>query len=448
MQEKTDAARTQFEQVISNPRTNKYQKIRAMLQISNMCSGLGKTPCAEEYASNAIALAKQERMENLASNGLINLGNAFLARADYGKAEQNYQQALEFSRQDAGLHNEARALLSLGSLRIQQKKPDEAEDFVRQALPFFLKGGYKKMVAQANLILGRASVIKENYDLAIQLFAQVANSEDAPPADRAYAEMVSGNALMNKEKYPEALRRYEQSYGLYQSLDNPFYMAYSLFYLADVLCHLGRFEDAKDKLLKVQDILQKTPSYETQFSPRVRLINAQSALSRRNFTEAINEANQAGKSTDSSVVFEANKILGLAQAISNSKSTESVKNCNKALQYAISIKDSRTINTAKLTLAEAYLNTGKTSESLETALQAKDYFVSAGQSESGWRAWLVAAQASQQKNDPENARVYAQEALKILTDIRNNWGREHFDNYLTKPDINFYFEQAEKLAKS
>jgi hypothetical protein len=50
-------------------------------------------------------------------------------------------------------------------------KPDEAEDFVRQALPFFLKGGYKKMVAQVNLVLGRAGALKENYDLAIQLFS-------------------------------------------------------------------------------------------------------------------------------------------------------------------------------------------------------------------------------------------------------------------------------------
>jgi tetratricopeptide (TPR) repeat protein len=81
-QEKTDAARNQFEQVIGNPRANKYQKIRAMLQISSVCSGLGKTPCAEEYASNAINLAKQERMENLTSKGLIYLGNAFLARAE------------------------------------------------------------------------------------------------------------------------------------------------------------------------------------------------------------------------------------------------------------------------------------------------------------------------------------------------------------------------------
>jgi len=446
-QEKLDDARTQFEQVISNPRANKHQQIRAMMQISSVCSSVGETSCAEEYASNAINLAKQERMENLASNGLINLGNAFMARAEYGKAEENFQQALEFSRKDDGLQNEARALLSMGSLKIQQKKPDEAEDFVRQALPFFQKSSYKKEIAQANLILGRASEMKENYDVALQAFTQVANSDDASPADQAYAEMVIGIVLMNKEKYPEALNHYERSYDLYQSLNNPYYMAYSLFYLIEVLCQLGRFDDAKGKLLQVQEIFQKTPSYQIQLSPRVRLLNAQIALSQRNFTEAINEANQALKSTDSSITFEANKIVGLAQAYTNSRGTEGVKNCNKALQYAINTKNLRAINTAKLALAEIYLNTGKPSESLEIVLQSKDYFVSAGQLDSGWRSWLIAAQASQQKGDKENAKGYALEALKILSQIQNDWGQEHFNNYLAKPDINFYFNQAEKLAK-
>lgn len=448
IQEKLNDAQTQFEQVIINPRSNKHQQIRAMMQISSVCNSIGKTLCAEEYASKAVTLAKQERMENLAANGFINLGNAFLARAEYGKAEQNFQQAIEFSRQDEGLHNEARALLSMGSLRIQQKKPDEAEDFVRQALPFFQKGGYQKEVAQANLILGRANEMKENYDVALQAFTQVANSNKASPADQAYAEMVIGIVLMNKEKYPEALNHYERSYELYQSLDNPYYTAYSLFYIIENLSQLGRFDAAKEKLSQVQEILQKTPSYQKQLSPRVSLLNAQIALSRRNFTEAINEANRALESTDSSITFEANKIVGLAQAYTNSRNTEGIKNCNKSLQHAINIKNLRAINTAKLALAEIYSLTGKPSESLEIALQSKSYFVPAGQLESGWRSLLIAAQASQQKGDTENARNYASEALAILSQMQSNWGQEHFSNYLTKADINFYFNEAQKLAKS
>ncbi|MGI8636454.1 MAG: tetratricopeptide repeat protein, partial [Segetibacter sp.] len=447
-QEKLGAARTQFENVINNPRANKYQQIRALLQISSACSSEGKTDCAEEFASKAITLAKEERMENIATNGLINLGNAFLARGEYDKAEQNFQQGLDFARKDEGFRNEARALLTLGSLRIQQKKPDEAQSFVNQALSFFQKGGYNKEVSQANLILGRASEMKEDYDAALQAFQQVENSETAPVADKAYAKMVNGNVLKHQEKYPKALRILEQSYDLYQSLNNPFYTTYTLFYLSHILFQLGRFEEAKDKLFKAQAILKKGDSLYPQLSTETHLLNARIALSGRNFTEAIKEAKQDSLSKDPSVASDANMIIGLAQTSSNPKNPEGIKKCIEALENAVSTKDTRAINTTKLALAEAYLNTGNYSDALETALQSKNYFITAGQLESGWRALVLAGKAKQQKGDGENARIYATNALEILHQLQSDWGQEHFNNYLSKPDNNLYFKQAQGLSKS
>jgi len=447
IQEKSDAALLQFEQVIGNPRANNYQQIRAMLQISSVCSSLGKTRCAEEYASKAIALAKQERMENLASNGLISLGNAFLVRADYGKAEQNFRQALEFSRKDEGLNNEARALLSLGSLRIQQKKPDEAADFVRQALPFYQKGGYQKEVAQANLILGRAAVMRENYDQALRAFEQVENSEQSSISDRAYAKMAGGDTLIVQEKYPAALKRFEQSYDLYQSLDNSFYAAHSLFYSSDVLYQLGRFEEAKDKLSKARTILDEGENPLPQLNNKIHFLNARIALSNRDFTVAIVEAKQTRTSNDSPLSSEANQIIGLTQTFINPRSSEGIQNCIKAVQQSINTNDARKINSAKLTLAEGYFNTGNYSDALETALQTKDYFINSGQTESGWRAWLIAGKAGKQKGDDENARKYGKMAIETLSQLQNDWGAEYFNVYLKKPDINLSFKEAENLAK-
>ncbi|MFN2440949.1 MAG: hypothetical protein ABR503_17220, partial [Chitinophagaceae bacterium] len=145
---------------------------------------------------------------------------------------------------------------------------------------------------------------------------------------------------------------------------------------------------------------------------------------------------------------ESYRIIGLAQTLSNSKSSEGVQNCIKALQYAASTKDLRTINIAKLAIAEAYLNIGKNSDALEAALQAKEYFVTGGLQESGWRAWLMAARASQQKGDWANAKEYASKALEMLSKLQTDWGEDHFKIYLAKPDINFYFKQVEELIQS
>ena len=103
-QDKLKPAMEQFEQVTNSPRANKYQKIRAMLQMSSVLCSEGKTEPAEQLASNAILLAKEERMENLVAGGLIDLGNAFHSRQDTDSAEQHYRQALAFrarTRDDA-----------------------------------------------------------------------------------------------------------------------------------------------------------------------------------------------------------------------------------------------------------------------------------------------------------------------------------------------------------
>lgn len=235
---------------------------------------------------------------------------------------------------------------------------------------------------------------------------------------------------------------------MYQSLDNPFYTTYSLFYQSDVLYELGRFAEAKDKLSKVQTILKEGDILLPQFNAKIHLLNAEIALSQRNFTISIKEAEQTRASKDSSLSLKANQIIGLAQTFSNSRSSEGVQTCIKALQQSISTNDTRNINTAKLTLADAYFNTGNYSDASETALQAKDYFVNSGQMESGWRACLIAGKASKQKGDYENAGKYGKMALETLSQLKNEWGAEHLNIYLEKPDINLCFKEAENLAKS
>ena len=447
-QGKLDAARAQFEQVISNPRANKYQQIRAMAQISNTCSGEGKTDCAEEFALKAISLAKNERMENAVTTAFIDLGNAFLSNAEYEKAEQNFQQALEFARKDDGLRNEALALLALASLRIQQKKPDEALDYAGQALSFFQKGNYDKQILQVHLAFGRAFELKEDYNAALEAFQKVADSTVASLDDKALAKMYGGNVLMQQEKYPEAYRRFEESYNLYRSLNDSFYAAYTLFYLSEVLFQLGRFEEAQGRLSDARTIMGEKHGLLPLLTTKTQFLNARIALSRQNFAEAIKEVQPISLSKNASDVFEANIIMGLAQTASKSNGSEGVQNCVKALDYALSTADARTINTAKLALAQAYLNTEKYFEAKETALQAKDYFINAGQSESGWRALFIAAKACRQNGDYENARNFAGNALETLRKLQNDWGQDFYAAYVSKPDINLLYKQTETLAHS
>jgi tetratricopeptide (TPR) repeat protein len=418
-----------------------------MTQISSVCSSGGKIDCAEEYASKSISMAKEERMENLATNGLIDLGNAFLTKGEYDKADRNFQQALEFARKDDGHKNEARVLLALASLRIEQEKPEEAEVFAKQALPFFERGGYKREISQIHFVIGRVSEMKGDYDAALRRFEIVENLEKASAADRAYAYMLSGNVLIQQEKYPAALARFEKSHELYQSLDNHYYITYVLLYLGEVLHYLGRFEEAKNKLSRAQTLIAQGGDSLDGLLVRLRMLNARTALAERNLPAAVGEAELIRAAKDSAEASETDKLIGLARTLSNPKSSEGVGRCKKALQYAVGTRDPREINAAKLVLAEAQLNTGNYPEALFSSVEAGDYFSASARPESGWRAWATAAVAAARNGDREKARHYAVKANEALSGLRADWGEESFNAYRLKPGLADYIKQAEELSQ-
>jgi len=249
-QNQLKSALNQFEQVASNPRANKYQKIKAMLQISSLLSSAGKTDLAQGYATDAIKLAKDERMENLATSGLIDLGNAFLAHEDYVEAEQYLRQALEFARKDEERRNEARASLALGSLFVQQHKADEAMQFIKQSLPFYQQGGYSKEVSQAYILQGFASEMKTDYSAAIQSFEQAAQLGGT--SQRALALTGLGTVLSAQEHYPKTLQYFEESNKLYESMGNSYDTVFSQYNVANILSKLGLVKEARQALTKAE----------------------------------------------------------------------------------------------------------------------------------------------------------------------------------------------------
>ena len=65
-----------------------------------------------------------------------------------------------------------------------------------------------------------------------------------------------------------------------------------------------------------------------------------------------------------------------------------------------------------------------------------------------WRASLAAAGASYKEGDLASARQYATNALQIYSQLKAEWGEEHFATYSSRPDIKTYLEQASDLARS
>jgi hypothetical protein len=86
---------------------------------------------------------------------------------------------------------------------------------------------------------------------------------------------------------------------------------------------------------------------------------------------------------------------------------------------------------------------------LATALQAQALFAQAGQQDSEWRAWLIAARASLLEGNQSKVQEYASRAGSQCAGLQQKWGAETYDGYLHRPDIQAYRKQiAQILTRS
>jgi len=442
-QEDLSSALKQFQLVSSSPRANRYQKIQAMLQTSSVLCSVGKTQPAQTLASEAIELAREERMENVATTGLIDLANAFLSREEYTSAETHLRQALDFAHRDDGRRNEARASLALASMFLETHRADDVLEFVRRALPFYEQGGYSREVSQAYVLRGFSSRMKGDLAQAVQSFDKASQMGEA--SQRALASTGLGTVLTDQEHHPKALQYFEQSNRLYESMGNSYYTAFSKYNVAASRAKLGLIQDAKQALADGEKILVdgniEQPSLQTKFG----LLKAQLALSEGRYKEVPEIVKQIRTSDDPELLSEQYCITALSRSFAKTQNLDAIRSARRSVEIATEAHEAIALNKSKLALAEVYLHTGNYKDALTTALEAKDHFVSAGQKESEWRAWFVAARSADHDGNHELASQYMSSSAAALSDLKKDWGADYFQTYSARADIKSYIEQIKEL---
>ena len=431
---------------------NLSQQIAALLQLSLTDYAEGKTLPARENARKALDLASDRGLENLTTQGLIDLGNAFYQRREYEEAESHFNRALKFAVNAKGQRIEALARLSLGRLYLQQYiRMDEAARHLEQALTFFEKGGYRKEIEETISLLGRAKLQQGDYPAALRIFAeQLQRAEkinDRSHLARLHA--LIGRTLADQEAYPEALRRFDESYSIYYSFRNQLYIGYDLLDRSDMLWRLGRYEHARSMLSQAPSVAEQLDSkYKQILQARIHLITAEMLLSERSFPEAITECRLALTMADKLAKYtaiEARYTLAVASVYAG-QSREALRLCKEALAAPTEYQSQ--FASARLAMAEVLLKVANPTEALANALQAGEAFARTAQIESQWRALYLAARASQQMNNVTAAREYAAKAESQLSALKQRWGDKDFNSYLSRPDIKFYLQGLNGILAS
>ena len=455
--EKFDEARITLQKAQDIAQENKYlsQQIAALLQLSFIFYAEDRTMSARDYAQKALDLARKNDLENLTAQCLIELGNVFYKRREYEEAEAHFNSALKTAGDAKGRRIEALARLSLGKLHVQRYiKMDEAERLLNEALTFFQKGGYRKEMAETIASLGQVKLQQGDYAAALRIFG-VGLQRAKQVNDRSHLAMLNwliGRALADQDVYPDALRHFEESYSLYQSLGaKPLYMGYALLGRSEMLWRLGRFKDARSLLNQVPPVAEQLDSEYKQILPaRMHLFNAEILLSERRFLDAINECKRTIALADTPTrhtATEAKYLLGFAMAFNN-RSRKAKQVCEEAIEAANKTRIQTLIWNARLALAQIMMEIGNPAEAMTGALQLQDEFARANKLESQWLAVCLVARADYQLNDHSFARKHAAQAESLLSALRRSWKEEDFQSYLDRPDIDYYCKQLRALSTS
>lgn len=442
-----DEARAQVKLAFDTARTtgNDSQQILALIELSYLSFSEGKTAEAQEYARQAVTHAQEKHLENLGAGALIELGNSFLGHGDYDEAENYFQQGIQLAHTNKVRHREAIGQLNLGTLYILEFRTDDGFKLIDQALSYFQQGNYRREVSLCLSQLARVHRRRGDFQAALKALNQKAElaqqSGDQPQIAAACGEL--GAVLFEQERYPEALAQYEKALAIHKAIGNLINIAFNHANRGDILWRLGRYDEAQEAFNEAGTIARQPGSSYKQLLAEIERSLAQMALTRRNFTEAQARAQTSlvmAGTQYKSVTIQAKLTLGLVKAATGS-ATEAKALCDEAVKLATEAGDAALLSRSMLALAEATLEAGDARAALGLATQAQERFVKGEQQESEWRAWLVAAQASERLGDKANAAEQRSHGKQIYFQLQEKWGSQIFERYRSRPDIQVYYKQ-------
>jgi tetratricopeptide (TPR) repeat protein len=396
----------------------------------------------------ALNLSQAKGIDNLTKRGLIDVGNTFLAEANYAEAEKYFKQSLDLARLHKDSRNAARASLVLGSLAERLENPDDVTRYVEQALPFYKEGGYRKETMQSFQLLARASDKRGDYQEALQVLGQVLDlsKQLGELSTEGLAHEDIGLILMKQGKYQEALSNFEENTIISRKAGVPKNEGFSLIDRGNVLWRLGNYDEARARFAEANPIIEKLSTAKNLVA-WYHLAKARMALSERQFGEAQRASKEALAVAGGQVrivVIEATSTLCLARALSGAL-REGVGSCQEAVEIARKTGDPHLLAEALLALAEAQIESKDSPGALKSSLEARDLFARFGKLDSEWLTCLLAARASRQGGDDPKAREYVERAEQLLFGLEQKWGKENHSSYLNRKDVQFSRQQLSNL---
>ncbi len=410
---------------------NRYQEIRLLLLQGTARRDLGETTRAIALVQQAIDMALAENMDNLATTGLIDLGNIHLLNQDLKTAEPLFRRALETARRGKVRRIEARAQVSLGSLCEQDHRPEEAKRFMEAGLSFYTQAGYRRESIQAAIVL--AGVIRQlgKYEDGIRILRETLPNAQRLQDRRLEAQLHEriADSLRDRADWPEALSEYELARNLYGPNVQGEYMRVSS---AGLRWRLGQRQQAESSLSEAERF--EAQSHSRRLLASIRVQQAAMAYADGRLTDVLDIVRKAlpAAGGDDDLVSQ----LTLTRALVLVKMGRHSQGLTDATGVVNRLEQARLAGeaaVARLSIAEALAIAGHQSPALQMAGQALTFFEPRRIWEAVLRGHLIAIRGSPEPSDVDAHRDSARAAMAQL---RNAWNPATVDRYLETTNIN------------
>jgi serine/threonine protein kinase/Flp pilus assembly protein TadD len=414
-------------------------EIKALIQLSVAEYSANEDSLAIEHADEATQLARDNKLESWAADGLLRQANAKLDQGDWKGADKPYQQAMSWLKHNPQPRVYALAKLTLATQMDEAHRPAEVIAPAQEALSFYNSHGYFSNASTASLLLIRAERNQRHYKQAFAAgndFLTLATQSGIPYLT-TQAEEVVGTIYLALEDYPNAWSHFERAR---LAADTESRRSYQANHCGDVLWRLGHYTEA-DAMFKLA-----STSGDSSLLAGIDESQVESLLSQRSYKAALQSAQKAilkypDMVADRKRDFEqdetvAESYLGMRKQALAGLSAFVAPNQKKD-DPADSAQD-------KLTAAEVYLALGMNQEAHDEAVEAHDYFASIGQPDSELRSACLAAAASKALKDDASYRMLSKKSLDILSRIQQTWGPAAFQSYSSRPDMHFLALRAAK----
>jgi len=244
---------------------------------------------------------------------------------------------------------------------------------------------------------------------------------------------------LDQENYPGALEKCDSALEAYEAAKDTFSIAFTNTVRARALERLGRFNETRSLLEELFKMIDEQKGSYLQLRPELQLIKAELSFSEGNAGEATASANEAVKTAParSDVLIESKSFFALLKGASGGKQ-EAKKLCDEAMEVSSNSGNSGLYSVALLRCGEAALKTNDPQTAVTLATKAQERLARSEQRESEWRAWAIAARATEQLGDKTRAEEMARNAATVRSKLEQLWGPDTFKQYTARPDIQVY----------